>query len=505
METRRTTPTSSSTDRPTAATRSVGGSALTRRARRFWTGVMLVGVDSIAVLTAALLATWLRFRSLTALVAFESSDVHMEFWQLAIVIVPLWVAFLGLAGLYDLDRVSWGVSETGRIARALSLGVVALILVTYVTKLPGLARGWTLLLWVLSIVIVLLARAAFSIVVLLARRRGVGVVPTLVVGSNSESADIIRVLRANPGAGLVPVGCLASSHAERLELDYCSDEIPVLGTARDIRACVEESGVEAVIIASSAFDHDVLARMIAELRDEDVDVHVSSGLFEVLTSRVLVSEVAGVPLITIKGISLSRENLLVKRVFDMIVASIVVLLGMPIWLAIAAAVKSTSSGPVFYSQPRVGRDGVPFRMMKFRSMYTDADARLSELKAANEASGPLFKMKDDPRVTPVGKWLRKYSLDEFPQLINVLKGEMSLVGPRPPLPHEVERYSSHDWRRLEVVPGMTGLWQVSGRSGLTFDEMVRLDLFYIENWSVGLDFTLLFRTIPAVLLAKGAY
>jgi len=168
-------------------------------------------------------------------------------------------------------------------------------------------------------------------------------------------------------------------------------------------------------------------------------------------------------------------------------------------------IKLTSSGPVFYGQTRVGRAGEHFQMLKFRSMYSDADARLSELSSANEASGPLFKMKDDPRVTAIGRWLRKFSIDEFPQLINVLKGEMSLVGPRPPLPNEVERYTSRDWRRLEVVPGMTGLWQVSGRSSLTFDEMVALDLFYIENWSVALDITLMYRTIPAVLFARGAY
>jgi exopolysaccharide biosynthesis polyprenyl glycosylphosphotransferase len=196
---------------------------------------------------------------------------------------------------------------------------------------------------------------------------------------------------------------------------------------------------------------------------------------------------------------------LAKRVFDLVLSCAVVLIGLPVWLLLAAAIKLTSSGPVLYSQDRVGKDGELFGMYKFRSMYEDADARRVELMADNEASGPLFKMKNDPRVTSVGKWLRRFSIDEFPQIINVLKGEMSLVGPRPPLPSEVERYTAHDLRRLEVVPGMTGLWQVSGRSSLTFDEMVRLDLFYIENWSVGLDITLLFRTIPAVLFARGAY
>ena len=197
--------------------------------------------------------------------------------------------------------------------------------------------------------------------------------------------------------------------------------------------------------------------------------------------------------------------MLTKRTFDLVVGGLIVLLGTPLWLLIAVGIKLQTPGPVFYRQERIGRDGKPFGMFKFRSMYVDAEARLAEIRAANEATGPLFKMKDDPRVTRIGKWMRKYSIDEFPQLINVLKGEMSLVGPRPPLPSETEQYSDHHWRRMEVLPGMTGLWQVSGRSRLTFDEMVRLDLFYIENWSVGFDMSLILRTIPAVLLARGAY
>lgn len=483
----------------------VGRRPLTRAARRMLTVVALLLIDVFAVLVAALTATRLRFERFTAPVAFESADIHIVFWELAIIVVPVWVGFMALTGLYDLDRVSWGLSDAGRIARALSLGVVFLVLATYMAKLPGLSRGWTLYAWLLSIVLVVSARALAAMIVSIAHRRGHMLERTLVVGSNAESSDIIRVLRQNLDAGLIPIGCLASSQAEKLGLDYCSAGLPMLGTAREIADVVVAERVECVIIASSAFDHDVLARIIAELRSVDVDVHISSGLFEVLTSRVVVNEIAGVPLITVKGISLSKGNLLVKRVFDLIVAGAIVILGLPVWLALMAAVKLSSPGPVFYGQTRVGRAGELFQMLKFRSMYVDADDRLAELAAGNEASGPLFKMKDDPRVTPVGKWLRKFSIDEFPQLINVLKGEMSLVGPRPPLPREVERYTTRDWRRMEVVPGMTGLWQVSGRSSLTFDEMVALDLFYIENWSVALDVTLLYRTIPAVLLARGAY
>lgn len=476
-----------------------------RGSRRAMITAQLVLIDVACILVAALGATWLRFGTLAVPVSFEDPSLHIAFHELALILVPLWVVMLALNGLYDMDRVSWGVSEIGSVSRALSLGVVALILVTFMLKMPGLSRAWTLLTWSLAIALVVIGRSIFAVVRASLRRRGRDLIPTLVVGTNAESSDIIRILKANPEAGLVPVGCLSSSLAERLELDYCSHEVPVIGHARDIKAAIANISAETVILSASAFDHDVLARIIAELRDEDVDVHLSSGLFEVLSSRVLVSEVAGVPLITIRGLTMSRANRIVKRGFDLTVASLIVLLGLPVWVALAAAIKLSSRGPIFYSQTRVGENGTHFQMYKFRSMYIDADKRLEELAQANEASGPLFKMKDDPRVTPVGKWLRKFSVDEFPQLLNVLEGTMSLVGPRPPLPSEVEQYTAHDWRRLEVVPGMTGLWQVSGRSSLTFDEMVRLDIFYIENWSVALDMALLFRTVPAVLFAKGAY
>lgn len=479
--------------------------ALSRRIRRKTVRLMLFASDIVALVASGYLATYVRFGNLAVPVTFENRDIYVTFVALSIMAVPLWLSFLATEGLYDLDRLSWGMGELGSVSRALSLGVVGFIVFTYVLKLAGLSRAWLLLVWAFSVALVLAGRVIVRAVIMRRRVRGDFAKPTLVVGSNAEGAAIIRVLSANPTSGLVPAGCLSSSQSERLSLDFCSPEIPCLGSARELRDVIGVHRIDTVVIASSAFDHDVLARMLAELRDQDVDVHVSSGLFEILTRRVLVREVGGVPLITVKGLSLSRRNLLTKRVFDIVVALLIVLVGMPIWLTIVAIIKATSPGPVFYGQERIGKGGRPFKMLKFRSMVANADQLLAELRAANEASGPLFKMKDDPRVTKIGHWMRGHSIDEFPQLLNVLMGEMSLVGPRPPLPREVNEYTEHHWRRLEVVPGMTGLWQVSGRSALTFDEMVRLDLFYIENWSVGLDTSLLFRTIPAVVFARGAY
>jgi exopolysaccharide biosynthesis polyprenyl glycosylphosphotransferase len=473
-----------------------------RQRRRLVMRCLLVGSDAVMLLAAALGATLLRFQYLQEPADFERLLIHVSYFELSFWLTVIWLVTLAAERLYDLDRVFWGSGEFSRLARGLSMGVVGFILATFALKVPGLSRAWTLLAWLLALVFATLGRLGVRGIIGTLRRRGHLLRPTLIVGANPEAEDVLRVLSADRSTGLRPVGCLASSRAERLALNFC-EGVPCLGAARDVTAVVREYGVDTVVIASSAFDHDIVARMISELRDVDVDVHVSSGLFEVLTSRMLVREISGLPLITVKGLSLSRWNLLTKRVFDLVVASLFVVVGMPVWMLLAALIKLTSPGPVLYGQERVGKDGVTFRMLKFRSMVADAEKRIADLR--NDASGPLFKAREDPRVTWVGKWMRKFSVDEFPQLINVLRGEMSLVGPRPPLPPEVRQYSENDWRRLDVLPGMTGLWQVSGRSNLTFDEMVRLDLFYIENWSVTLDLALMARTLPAVLAARGAY
>ncbi|MDZ4180227.1 MAG: sugar transferase [Coriobacteriia bacterium] len=473
------------------------------RKRRVVT-VLLV-TDTLALLAATLLAAYVRFDTPYATAGFENIHANVNYYEISIVVTMLWLIALATDGMYDLERLSWGAGEFSRVLRAMGMGVVALILATYALKTPGLSRSWTLVAFALAVVFVTGGRLLIRAWLHWRRMHGHMHRRTHVVGNNAEALSIVRTLLKNPGQGLTPVGCLASSKSDELELDYCEGLVEGLGHAREIKKVVLDHDIDTVMIAGSAFDHEVISRIIAELRGLDVSIHVSSGLFDILTSRVLVRDIAGVPLITVKSISLSAGNLRTKRVFDVLVASAIVLVGLPIWLALALAIIIDSRGPVFYKQARVGRHGTAFGMYKFRSMVSDADARLAQLLEDNEATGPLFKMKDDPRVTRVGKWMRKFSVDEFPQLLNVLRGEMSLVGPRPPLIHETVQYTEQHWRRMEVPPGMTGLWQVSGRSSLTFEEMIRLDLYYIENWSVGFDLALMVRTIPAVLFARGAY
>jgi exopolysaccharide biosynthesis polyprenyl glycosylphosphotransferase len=479
-----------------------------RRKRRATVRGALLLSDVVALLVATQAASLIRFGQLRHVGTSPNLPIWFNIVDLSLVMIGVWIVALAFEGLYDLSRVFWGTGEYTRVIRALSTGVIGVIVIEYALKASEISRGWTALAWALGCVCVIGGRALVRGVIASRRRRGRFLRPTLIVGSNAEALGIVNALRKNPESGLVPIGCLASSQTEKLELDYCVAEgVPCLGTARDIRDVFDEHYVDTVLIASTAFDHDVLARIINDLRGLDVDIQLSSGLFDVTTSRVMIREASGIPLITIRSVSFAPWKRFVKRTFDLVVGGLIILVGLPLWALLVLAIKLDSRGPVLYRQRRVGRGGTFFDMLKFRSMQADAAERLDELRAsgANEATGPLFKMRDDPRVTRIGKWMRKFSIDEFPQLLNVMRGEMSLVGPRPPLPEETVSYSTHHWRRMEVLPGMTGLWQVSGRSRLTFEEMIHLDLFYIENWSVAFDLGLLVRTIPAVLFARGAY
>jgi len=462
---------------------------------------LLVGIDACALVISGLAAAWVRFGTPDYPVAIDV-DFPLRYWQVALGVAALWLIVLWVEGLHSLERLAWDLVQISRVVRALALGLLVVILLTFALKLPGLSRAWLTATWLTSAVLVSIGRWMLQHWLARQHRRGAMAHRTLVIGDNAEARRIVDVLSASDLHGLQPIGYV--THDGSAAAEGLSD-IPVLGSAAHVRSIIDSADVEAVIIASSAFEHDEIARMIADLRSAPVRTHISSGLFEVLTSRVMVHEIAGVPLITVTTIGFTPARRALKRVFDVVVAGGIVLLGLPVWLLIALLVKTTSKGPVFYVQPRVGMDGRLFGMFKFRSMIEGADGMLDELADQNEAEGPLFKIKGDPRITPIGRVMRKHSIDEFPQLLNVLRGEMSLVGPRPPLPCETEEYDAYHWRRLEVPPGMTGLWQVSGRSELSFEEMVRLDLFYIENWSVGFDISLMLRTIPAVLMPRGAY
>jgi exopolysaccharide biosynthesis polyprenyl glycosylphosphotransferase len=326
------------------------------------------------------------------------------------------------------------------------------------------------------------------------------------MGSRPHICALAEQLACDPLSGLVVVGaCVPRGGRGEITLKD-GRTVPVLGSLTDVNTALIDVQADTVAVAASpGITADVLRGLSYELEGTGVDLLVAPALTNVTGTRVSIRPMAGLPLLHLEEPELSGVRKLVKTAFDVLVAFVLLVLLLPVLVAIGVAVRLTSPGPALFRQERVGRAGAPFTVLKFRSMYDDAERRLAELTHLNEHDGVLFKLRNDPRVTPLGKYLRKFSLDELPQLVNVLLCQMSLVGPRPPLPSEVARYEGHAHRRLLVKPGITGLWQVSGRSDLSWEETIRLDLQYVENWSLGLDISVLAKTTIAVFRSRGAY
>ncbi len=283
------------------------------------------------------------------------------------------------------------------------------------------------------------------------------------------------------------------------------DGVGVLGGTSDVLDVAYDTRAGLVLISPTGVAPGTLRDVTVALEGTPVDLAVAPSLFEVVSRRVTVESVANVPILHVDQIRLERGKAFLKRSLDLLVALVVGLVTVPLWVGAAVAIRLDSEGPILFRQRRAGRDGGEFTIYKFRTMVKDAEARLREVEHLNEVGHGFFKIRDDPRVTRVGRFLRKWSIDELPQLWNVLRGDMSMVGPRPPLPDEVAKYEPWQLRRLRIRPGITGVWQVSGRSEVPFDEAIRLDLFYIENWSLGYDLFLLGKTVLAVLGRSGAY
>lgn len=322
----------------------------------------------------------------------------------------------------------------------------------------------------------------------------------VIVGAGPQGVKVYDHLQSKNWLGVKCIGFVDQS-ASKSPVEGA----PLLGRVEDLATVVLDQDVEEIVIALPPEDHILMEKIVNNGVRRDVKVRIIPDSFAYPYSEINIQEYDGLAMIDVKQTNLDAMHSGLKRFMDILLAIIMLIIHSPLWVITVLLIRTTSKGPALYRQTRLGKDGESFEMLKFRSMVEGAHEMRNNLKRNNEASGPIFKMKDDPRVTRTGRLLRRTSLDELPQFLNVLQGDMSIVGPRPPLPEEVGRYQSHHLKRLAVRPGVTGLWQVSGRDRRDFEEMSRLDLYYIENWSIRLDLKIILKTVPTVLRREGAY
>jgi exopolysaccharide biosynthesis polyprenyl glycosylphosphotransferase len=450
---------------------------------------VLLAADVGVVIGAFVLAYVLRF---VASADIGSALPLDQYVRTGATVGIVGVALLVLQGLADIERGrSWPV-RLRAITSAVSTGTVVAVLVSFDGDLR-LSRVWLALGWSLAILGLVMWRTVSTALYLGVRRHVVVRPRAVIVGANAVGQEVARELESRfEVLGYVDNGTDLAGALDR----------PLLSAIADLGSIVRTRGVDEIIVTLPADRREQLSRVITRGFGREVDVKILPDFDEHLPRRLELGRFGARPYISYAPVA---RVTWIKRAIDICLASLAILSLAPALAAIAIAIKGGSPGPVMYRQVRVGKDGKPFEMLKFRSMCDGADAMVEELRDRNEAIGPLFKIRRDPRVTPVGRFLRRFSLDELPQLFNVVRGDMSLVGPRPPLPAEVERYEEWQLGRLQARPGMTGLWQVSGRSEVPFNDMVRLDLHYVRNWSFGLDLEIMLRTIPAVVANRGAY
>lgn len=464
----------------------------------------LILSDALMSITALWLAYDVRFRWLIQY--FDSNaTVSFEAYRLMFYTMPLlWLAVFAANGLYSKRYLLGGTREYAHVFRSASEGFLLVVLAGFLSPSLIIARGWLLMTWGSTFLFVAAARLLLRRAVYTLRRQGFFLTPAVIVGANQEGRWLAEQLLHWPTSGLHLVGFVDKKIPAALPSFH---GLACLGSVDSLSEIIRQYNIGEVILASSAIssrDHllDIFRRHGV---DGKVNIRMSSGLYEILTTSMTVNEYAYVPLVQVNRVRMTGIDSVMKSALDYVlaIASLVVLF--PILVLVALLVKTSSPGPILHRRLVMGLNGRRFYALKFRTMVVRGDEVLQQHPELHEELRQNHKLRNDPRITRLGAFLRKYSLDELPQLINVLKRDMSMVGPRMISPEEMSMYKQFDMNLLTVLPGITGIWQVSGRSDISYDERVRLDMYYVRNWSIWLDLQLLFQTIPAVLGSRGAY
>ncbi len=415
--------------------------------------------------------------------------------------VLIWVGLFYFLGGYGSLRVKPFSDVISIIIEAAAFGFVLFSSVIYVLKLQDISRSFVFTVFLLAIAAFALEKSALILSFRYVRRKGFNTRNILIVGTGKRAKKFAELIGSHGEWGLKVIGFIDEDPAKTKELINGHE---VIGAFGDLPNILHNSVVDQVVFIVPRLWFEKIEDLIRLCELEGIPASVAVDIYELKFAKAKQSEFLGVPMLTFESAPDKLWELMAKRIFDFTVSGMALILLWPVFIIVAISIKMTSKGPVFFRQKRCGLNGRRFVFYKFRTMVAGAEEKLSELQKFNEMTGPAFKMKNDPRVTEAGKFLRKFSIDELPQLWNVFKGNMAIVGPRPPLLHEVDRYDNWQRRRLSVKPGLTCLWQIRGRNKITdFNEWMRLDLEYIDNWSLWLDLKIFFKTIPVVLLAKG--
>lgn len=460
--------------------------------------------DSLIVCASVMLAQYVRFGDAPNMSGYPGPVMTL----FSLIFAALWLSSLAIFRTRSTQVIGAGIDEYRRICSASFWTFGFIAIVTLLAKID-LARGYLAVALPVGTFGLLTTRKAWRRYIRGKRADGQCQTSVLAIGDRQGLTRLIDELHRNPLDGYVVCGaCIPGYGPPRGEsLTVAGSEIPIFGDESHAAAAIGNCGADAVVVTQTEhFGVRAIRHMMWQLETMDVDVMMSPGVVDVAEARLTLRPIAGFPLLHVEKPQYEGAQRFQKRTFDFGFALAALIMTSPLLIVAAIAIKLTSKGPVFYHSERIGMNGEPFTMFKLRTMTVGADAQIGRLLSLNEgAGGVLFKLRQDPRITPVGRVLRRFSIDELPQFINVIKQDMSVVGPRPPLRREVDKYNGHVMRRLLVKPGVTGIWQVSGRSELSWEESVRLDLSYVDNWSMAGDLMIIAKTVKAVLTSRGAY